>query len=355
MKILKKILIILLFVILGILALALLVMLASRTFNLISHRIRSDNGMNTSRYVNLGGMEQFIRIRTEDPSNPLIIYLHGGPGSPDSFTAYRFADGLDEDYTVISWDQRGAGRTYEHNKKIDPDNETVSFERALTDLDELVDYARKEFNQDQVIILGHSYGTMLGTHYVLNRPEKVMRYIGIGQLANPVEGERRSYEDALAKAKASGTDTAAMEAAWTEFEADPGTLTKMLAVRKFTIPYHTAPKRQNDIWHGISSPYMGISDFRYFLRQLNIDEVLHLQASLFDGLLLDMTQYTDFKVPVDFIQGDYDWTCPTVCAKEYMDTITAPSKGFHVIEGSGHSPQHDDPEAFAEVVRNILR
>ncbi|MBQ5310941.1 MAG: alpha/beta fold hydrolase, partial [Oscillospiraceae bacterium] len=130
------------------------------------------------------------------------------------FVSYLFADGIDDRYTFVCWDQRGAGRTYEHNKSIDADNDTVSLDRALADLDELVDKMCERYGQDKVIIMGHSYGSYLGARYVYDHPEKVSHYIGIGQVVDFADGEKQSYNDALTKAIAAGEDTSDMERAW---------------------------------------------------------------------------------------------------------------------------------------------
>lgn len=120
----------------------------------------------------------------QDATNPVIIYLHGGPAGLDTFMTYAFSDYLTDEYTFIGWDQRGCGRTYFKNQEKDPNNETVSFDQALDDLDALVNYACDRFGQDKVIIMGHSYGTTLGSTYVKQHPEKVQAYIGIGQLVS---------------------------------------------------------------------------------------------------------------------------------------------------------------------------
>ena len=337
-----------------VMVLFLAVMFISKGINYNKHKVTGENSADTGMYVTLGGMEQYIHIRSDDVSNPVIIYLHGGPGSSDSFVTYMFTDSIEEKYTFVSWDQRGAGRTYEHNKSIDGNNDTVSFDRALADLDELVDMMRERYGQDKVVIMGHSYGTYLGARYVYDHPDKVSHYIGVGQMVNSPDDEQRSYEDALTLARAAGDDTAKMEKAWSEYQADTEDLQKMMAVRSFTGKYHKAPKEANTIWMGISSPYMGLADLRYFFRQMDIDKFIDMQKGLMSSLNDDMNEYCDYQVPVDIIMGEYDWTCPTVCAREYYDRINAPSKGFYVIEGCGHTPQYDDPAAFAETVLDIL-
>lgn len=153
-----------------------------RNFNYFEHYKLVKKGIDEAGYIMLGGQEQYILTRGENVNNPVIIYLHGGPSSPDAYVTYGFSDYLVDDYTVISWDQRGCGRTYIHNRNVDVNNDTASFEQALVDLDQLVDYARTRFHQDKVIILGHSYGTILGSVYSHKYPEKVDTYIGAAQV-----------------------------------------------------------------------------------------------------------------------------------------------------------------------------
>ena len=153
-----------------------------RNFNYFKHYKLVKNGIDEAGDIMLGGQEQYILTRGENVNNPVIIYLHGGPSSPDGYVTYGFSDYLVDDYTVISWDQRGCGRTYIHNRNVDVNNDTASFEQALVDLDQLVDYARTRFHQDKVIILGHSYGTILGSVYSHKYPEKVDTYIGAAQV-----------------------------------------------------------------------------------------------------------------------------------------------------------------------------
>ncbi|MDE7177029.1 MAG: alpha/beta hydrolase [Lachnospiraceae bacterium] len=152
--------------------------IGGRNLNYFKHYEMIAQGVDEGTYVTLGGQEQYVLIRGMDSENPVMIYLHGGPSSPDTYVTYGFTDHLINDYTVVAWDQRGCGRTYFHNMRNDSENATASFEQAKTDLDELVDYARERFGKEKVIILGHSYGTILGSRYALEHPDKVSAYIG---------------------------------------------------------------------------------------------------------------------------------------------------------------------------------
>ena len=144
--------------------------------------VEKEQGVNEEIYVNLQGQEQYLLIKGKDVKNPVIVYLHGGPAGPDSVVTYEWTPYLMDEYTVVVWDQRGCGNTYYRNKGKDPNNQTATFPQALEDLDALVDYVCQRFEQEKVIIMGHSYGTLLGSRYAQIHPKKVRHYVGISQV-----------------------------------------------------------------------------------------------------------------------------------------------------------------------------
>lgn len=326
-----------------------------RSVTYFSNHITTPNGVDEGIYVTLGGQEQYLLIRGENTENPVMIWLHGGPSSPDAFTNYTFQKHLVDEYTVVNWDQRGCGRTYYKNKDFDPHNETASFEQAQIDLDELIDYLTDRFNTDKVIIVGHSYGTMLGSKYTLTHPDKVAAYIGVGQFVD-IESDIYSYEDALDKAKAKGDDTTTLEEAYRKYSQDM-TLTNMMNLRGVVSKYHHAEKEANTIWLGIASPYMGINDLRWFFKQTgDFGEYVELNQQLFDYIMeADVRDYgLEYQVPVGFISGAEDWTTPVKYSEDYYNLISAPSKDITLIAGCGHSPHYDSPEEFSKVLEDML-
>lgn len=317
--------------------------------------IHTRNGIDEQSYVMLGGQEQYLHIRGEDVHNPVIVWLHGGPAGPDGYFTYTFSDYLVNEYTFVCWDQRGCGRTYYRNQNVDPDNGTVSFEQAQTDLDELVDYLCTRFNTKKVIIMGHSYGTLLGSQYSINHPEKVSAYIGVGQMVN-MESDIYSYEDALAVAKANNEDVASMVEAYETYISNP-TLINMLNLRNYVSPYHVAKKESNALWLALNSPYMGINDFRWFMKQLgSLDDYLSLNSQLFQYIqTIDVRDYgLEYQIPVGFISGAEDWITPVKYTEDYVHAITAPKKNFQLLEDCGHQPQYDSPKEFSEILKKML-
>ena len=326
-----------------------------RNFNYINSYAGGKQSVNEGIYVSLGGQEQYLLIQGEDTANPVIIWLHGGPSSPDTFVNYKFQKYLIDDYTIINWDQRGCGRTYFHNLKVDSSNETASFEQAQSDLNDLVDYACERFRTEQIIIVGHSYGTMLGSQYVINHPEKVSAYIGVGQVVT-IESDIYSYEDALEKAKELGDDTSEMEAAYNEYEKDKS-LISMMNLRNHTYKYHVAEKSANTIWDGITSPYMGVDDARWFFKQVgDFEKYVSLNKQLFDYIMqADVRNYgLEYRIPVGFITGSDDWTTPVKYAEEYYQIVQTPKKQFALVNGCGHSPQYDSSEEFCNLLKSML-
>ena len=338
--------------------------IAVRNYRQISRAVTYKNGVNEQIYVQLNDQQEYITVSGKNNSNPVIISLHGGPGAPSTFSDYYWHDYLTDDYTVIAWDERGCGRTYYKNEKADPDNKTLTFEQQLSDLDALVDYARNRFGQDKVIIMGHSYGSFLGSRYVLAHPEKVSAYIGIGQVVNEKDyaGEVYSYEDALRIAKEKGDDTSEMEAAYEKFKADMS-LNNLLALRKLVEVYHPVTETADaSTFPTVTSPIAGVNDLRWFILELKTafagdTRFEQLQKPLDDRIMSFNGFETDdqYQMPVLFISGSCDWTCPVGLMQEYAEQIKAPRVKVSLIEGCGHSPMGQRPVQFTNEIKAFLK
>ena len=341
-------------------------LVAGRNINQLKHFVRYKDGVNEQLYVRLTDQEEYITIAGESVNNPVIISLHGGPGSPTSYVDHCWQDYLTDEYTVVCWDERGCGRSYYHNAAVDPNNETLSFDAQLADLDALVDYLRDRFSQEQVIIIGHSYGTILGSRYVLAHPEKVSAYIGIGQCVNNrnYANETYAYEDALSIARASGDDTTEMEASYEKFIADMS-LANLMALRAKLEPYHPLEITEDvSTMAALTSPILGVDDMSWYLFQLGalMDEArMERYEELVEEPLSDFTndfnalEYHDaYQMPVMLISGSCDWICPVGLVEEYMSVMTAPRKELRLIEGCGHAPQGQLPEAFCQEIKEFL-
>ncbi len=318
--------------------------------------VRNVQEIDEEIYVNLQGQEQYLLIKGKDVKNPVIVYLHGGPAGPDSVVTYEWTPYLMDEYTVVVWDQRGCGNTYYRNKGKDPNNQTATFPQALEDLDALVDYVCQRFEQEKVIIMGHSYGTLLGSRYAQIHPEKVCHYVGISQVISIKLGEKAGYEDAYRIAVEQGKNTAKLTAAYEKAMKEPN-FDNLGKLRMKTMPLHMPPKAKNQIILGLKSPYLKWNNVKWQLMCMtNMKKLLRLSKDLVDytfGVNL-LEEAKDYQVPVTFIHGDCDWVTPTVCTKQYMEQIKAPHKELVLMKECSHSPHYDEPEEFGKVLKKAI-
>ena len=150
--------------------------------------------------VGIGGIDQYISVRSRDQRNPILLVLHGGPGFPELPLAWWNTRDLEQYFTVVHWDQRGSGKTYLVND-ASAVGKTMVPEQFVSDTHELVTWLRKEFAKEKVFLLGHSWGSHVGLEYARQHPQLLHAYIGVGQATNTPESERRGYAFALREAR----------------------------------------------------------------------------------------------------------------------------------------------------------
>jgi pimeloyl-ACP methyl ester carboxylesterase len=326
-----------------------------RFINTQKFKIRSEAGVEITDYITIGGIEQYIQIRGQDISNPIIIVLHGGPGNNMAYYSYCWQADLERDYTFVHWDQRGCGNTYYRNKEA----EKPDLDLLLSDLDQLVDYVCAKYNKENVIIMGHSWGTFLGGIYACKHPGKVSAYVGIGQFNNSWKSEKYAVEEALRLANAAGKndDAKKIEEQFQLVSSNKKlNMREILKLRQLTGRY--LPSGENTGFSvRLFSPFITFNDLRWFLSPIfSFNKFIEIQDKLYDALysenVLSVYNYTQYKVPVVIIAGDCDWITPYGMARDYFDNISAPKKEFILIENAGHIPFM--PGKFTEVLIEAL-
>lgn len=366
--------------------------------NKIKSKIKTEKGIQESTFIKLGGINQFINIRGENTGNPVILVLHGGPGSPISFLGYHWQTGLESDYTLVNWDQRGCGRTFYENPvpkaKSSAESESaakstnesavktesapqtaapvqvpepakeLSADLLLADIDELVDYLKERFGQEKIIIMGHSWGTVLGSKYVMAHPEKAAAYIGVGQAVDMPAGEALAKDTAVLRAEADGKQkyieklNELYNHVAVAKETDMKSFSKMRGMTSKYLVSSGAMHGLQMIMTGLTSPDMSMRDLRWqLLAMLNTKQLFALEAPLLPAIF-NFNIYeagTKYEIPAYFISGDGDWITPYPLVRKYAKTVTAPKKDMILIENTGHSPFIDNPKAFCKAVRKVLK
>ncbi|SFB17327.1 Pimeloyl-ACP methyl ester carboxylesterase [Acetitomaculum ruminis DSM 5522] len=332
-----------------------------RNYNYISKSsklVSKKGAFDEQLYVDIGGEKQFISIRGKNTDNPLLLWLHGGPAYPDTATTNRFSDYLVDEYTVVSWDQRGCGRTYIKNKNLDPKNVTASFDRAQRDIYELLEYLFKKFDKDEVIIVGHSYGSLLGACYALNNPDTVSAYVGVGQYVSP-KALIYSYKKALNKASKKNQDTSYMENCYKKYEKDDSYI-NMVNLENSISRFYLKNGDFKLKSPAFTSAYYGFDDLLWNSIEcssiFDMNSYVDLNKQLFEYLAeTDVRDYgTQYNIPVGFISGENDYICPLAYVKDYYKKIDAVDKKLEIMKKCGHSPQEESPRHFSIVLKEVL-
>lgn len=333
-----------------------------RAYHSYKARIDTENGIQESVYVEIGGIEQYLQIRGEDRENPVILWLHGGPGFPLTYLNYVYQTGLEKDYTVVCWEQRGCGRTYYKNES----RGEINIEQMLSDTDEIVDYLRERFGREKIIVMGQSWGTALGMNYIHLHPEKVAAYIGVGQATNFSRGKIYAAECAVKKAAENGNTNdvsllergiASLTAADSFEKTDVKLLEEMIAVSLKYLKCGGEMSGLEQIFSALTAPEMSWNDAKWFLFASNTRNILSSQGDLMDYLYFqfDITDFSDeYDLPICFIQGAGDWITPTDMAADYYSAISSKQKKMTIINNAGHTPFLDSPEQFCEAVEAFL-
>lgn len=323
-----------------------------------SCQIHTPNGIDEGEYVTIGGIQQFLYHRGENKDHPVLLFLHGGPGSPMLPFAQDFQFPWEDKVTVVHWEQRNSGKTFFANdpQKVTP---TTTIEQALQDTYEVVSYLQKKYNKERILLLGHSWGSILGSLFTLQFPQMVQAYIGVGQVVNMFENERIGYEKALECSRQVGNqkDISTLQALspYPEHQFSDAMIKKLMKLRKLQGKYKLAMQPSLQLVTSVlCSPFYSFKDIKYML----MSDVLEIKQraileSLFKSYDLNMVT-SDYQVPVFYIHGVDDWQTPYSIARTYFDQIKAPMKQFYSIPNAGHVAMLDQKELFNEALFDII-
>ncbi len=298
--------------------------------------------------IELGGVVQAVWFRGRAVGAPALVLLHGGPGTSETALFRHFDAALEDRFLTVYWDQRGSGRSYHPGMPA----AALTIGRMVEDLDELVDRVRRRFGKQRVVLLGHSWGTILGTLYAAAHPEKVSVYVGIGQIADFAEDERTSLRWALEQAERRG-DRKALRAL-REMLPGPASVADELAlgrwVERFGGSLRGGLSTGALVRAALATDEADLAD----LWRFGAGNRFSLEALRPQYAREDLTRFRRFAVPVVFLLGRHDWHVPSTLAARYFRTLEAPCKRLVWFERSAHDPPFEEPRAFVRAMVDVV-
>jgi pimeloyl-ACP methyl ester carboxylesterase len=320
-------------------------------------KITTKDGIDTLEAVQIGGIEQWLSVRGKSRENPLLLFVHGGPASTDMPVSWAFQTPWEDYFTVVQWDQRGAGKTYVGNDpaKIGP---TLDIERMVADASEVVQYLRKTYAKPKIFVLGHSWGSVIGLDLAHRHPEWLYAYIGMGQIINMREGERLSYSSTLRLAREAKHATAIkeLEALAPYPEADGSVSIDKLGIeRKWSVFFGGLTHGRNSFDYYGDAALLSPDYTTTEVAAIDKGSALSLPR-LFPALTqVDFTTTTELNCPLVIFNGRYDDTTPATLTARWFENVHAPSKQIVWFENSAHMMHIEEPgRMLVHLVTEVL-
>lgn len=312
-----------------------------------ARKIVSDNGVEELLPLQVNGTTQWISVRGRDRHNPILLYLHGGPGSPTMPEAYLFQSPWEDFFTVVQWDQRGTGKTYAANDAAALAN-TITIDQMDADTVEVIQQLRTRYHKEKIFLLGHSWGSALGLRIAQEHPEWLYAYIGVGQMINAAQSEADGFQFALEQARAHHNQDAVkeLEAIAPYPGSQPITFERVGAQRKWLMYYGGLAWGHKDFqWVGnaweLSPDYTdkevdGIDEGSLY----SLTHLLPVLATL------DYGRMTTFRCPIFMFTGRHDYDVSERVTAEWFQKVRAPRKKMVWFENSAHLPMLEEPGQF---------
>jgi pimeloyl-ACP methyl ester carboxylesterase len=303
--------------------------------------------------ITLNGTKQFVTIRATNEHNPILLWLHGGPGNVAMPLYMHYGAALEQHFTVVYWDQRGSGKSY--SSRLDPASMTLS--QFVDDAHALTSWLKKRFHQDKIFLVGHSWGGFLGFHVIDKYPTDYYALVAVSPITDGPRSEQLSYAFALEQAQ-QRQDTAALRTLQRigppvkgryqgGFEA---TLQERNLIQQYGGDYH-----QN--LGGAFYRILRRSTEYHLLDYLKTRQIARLNAPMDQAIwsTIDLKhQIPVVQVPVYFCLGRYDTHLPASVAADYSASLTAPSKEVIWFEESAHHACFEEFEIFNALVQAKL-
>lgn len=308
--------------------------------------------VNSLEKVYIGGINQYILERGEDDKLPLILFLHGGPGTAQIGFMPKYQKELEKHFIVANWDQRGSGLSYSENIPKD----TMSVKRFKLDAVEVTNYLRNKYDKEKIYLIGHSWGSILGMKLIHQYPELYKGYIGVGQVTDMNQGEMLVYDFVKARAEEQNNEDALNELKTIEKPPYKNPLNSIGVIRKWVNEFDGVMKQGefgSVVLEGMKdSDYYKEEDIKKWSQGAGFSVVNLLDEMLKINLFIEITKVS---VPVTLFAGRYDYTTPSMSALKYHEMLEALQKDFVWFEESAHLPMIEEVDKFCKQVISAFK
>ena len=319
--------------------------------------VRGKNSISTLETVKIGGIDQTMLIRGEDTGNPILLYLHSGPGSTEMVSFRAYHPELEKHFTVVLWEQRGTGKSYAASIP----SETMTIDTMVSDTGEVIQYLLKKFNQEKLFLAGHSWGSLLGILAAQKYPDFLYAYVGSGQEVTPGDGEKISYQYALDKARELNNTQAVKELEklsstydYLDVVNNPGWYDNLMTERKWLVKFNGETHSQGNSFLIVPSLLPSeytLGDFIRFGQGVQFS----LKALWPQIMQVNFMNSADsLSVPVFFLQGRHDHNTPSSLVEDYFNALDAPYKELIWFEYSAHHPMYEEAQKYEQILIDRL-
>lgn len=315
-------------------------------------KISTPEGIQVLRRLEIGGVKQWLSIRGLHRDNPVILFIHGGPGSPSMPMTWTFQKPWEDFFTVAHWDQRGTGKNWAQSNTeiLGP---TLTLDRLIEDAREILAYLRRTLRKEKIVVMGWSYGSTIGVELVKRCPDWVSVYVGIGQTTPRGASERYIYRQLIEMADRRSATTALAElqsiAPYPNLEVT-NDVDHTQIVRKWVREFGCGWYGNRDMKLFFSIPMLSAEYSSEDATTVETSTMWFLNQIADNGGLSVRDQLEErpevFRVPVVLMMGRYDLQTPYTMAKDYFERLQAPVRRFVTFERGGHFPMLEQPGKF---------
>ena len=333
-----------------------------------TYAVKDPKGIEELRPVKIGGIDQWLHIRGRNRNNPVLLYLHGGPGYPHIGWMDAIQRPWEDYFTVVHWDQRQTGKSY---YPADDENAPLTVEQFIEDTEEVIQYLQSYLNQDKLFVLGHSWGSVLGMHIAKRHPDWLHAYIGFGQIVNWSENERTMHGRLLGYAREQNNDEVITKLESIAPYPDPDCPEKSyidnaVYIRRELSGLAGETGMHHLFWDDLAkmfnfertiSPHLTLTDITHSILgdEEAIRRVPYTFTKEFMAVDLPNDVGSSFDAPIFFFSGSHDWHTPVSLSDQWFSEISAPHKELIHFEESSHCIVNEEPgKVLIALVNQVL-